>query len=363
MNTSRFARAFLLTVALLLSSLTLPSFDPSTNLHNGTAAWAKLGRRGKFTETPSEEHYNEGLRRIKGEDYEGAVDALLQAIYFARNGYYPDAYYWLGIAYMGKNDDSKAIGALETCTKQSVEEPTEAWLSLAEVHLRNDRYDECEKAIRSIKAYDRTTRQKIQYVEGLKWDKKGEYMAAEHAYRDSMGDKPWKNGRVWTLMCEAIMKQKRWQDALREFQKIIDLDYPLQKLNNARLWHDVGLCRLAIGDHQGAIDSWKRSLDYDGKNAEVWLNLAMLLESEKHYSSCLQYFKEFIRLANPKDPRVQQAKDKITKIEQGLRPNDTMPEQANPSQYMRQQMGDRVRQQNSQMQQQMQPRRTDESGF
>src|SRR5581483_2744387 len=101
---------------------------------SGSIAWAKLGRKGKYTESEPERLYHEGERRLKNDDLDGAIDAFLQATYFARNGYYPEAYYWLGIAYMGKgNQDNKAIEALEKAVAQAVEEDTEALIAIAEI--------------------------------------------------------------------------------------------------------------------------------------------------------------------------------------------------------------------------------------
>jgi tetratricopeptide (TPR) repeat protein len=337
-------------------------------------ASAKMGRKGKYSEAPAEEHFIRGKQKMKAEDLEGAIDAFLQATYFARNGFYPEAYYWLGICYMDTNQDNKAVEALEKHVAQSVEEPTDAFLALAEIHLRNKRWDECEKAVKSIKKYDEKTTQKIEYIYGLMEDKQAdnvEYqepkvmpgkayekgnemnrkmardrqenerkrhlMNAEAHYERALGKKPWTWTKVWVLYCETKMKLQKWQEALRELNKLFDS----KSLGNqirmplARIHKDIGFCRLAIGDHQSALDNWRTALDYDKNDAEVWLQIGMLLEAEKHYSSAVSYYKEFARLKDgTDDKRLQEVRDRLIRIDHMLNPNETAPTFAKPSQYM-----------------------------
>src|ERR1700683_5314297 len=68
---------------------------------------------GKNTVEPSAENFELGLSRYKAHDLDGAIDAFLQAIYFNRSTYYPQAYYWLGVCYQDKKLDAKAIEALK----------------------------------------------------------------------------------------------------------------------------------------------------------------------------------------------------------------------------------------------------------
>lgn len=380
-----------LVVAVVFQTATI-SIAPEFN--NSFVAWAKGGRKGKYSEKPAEEHFIRGKQQLKAEDLDGAIDSFLQATYFARNGYYPEAYYWLGVAYMDKlTEDKKAVEAFEKNVQQSVEEPTDTFLALAEIHLRNKRWDECEAALRNIKKYDEKTTQKIEFVYGLMEDKKAdsvEYeepkvmlgkayekgnqknremaklnmeskrknhlISSESHFMRALGQKPWTWTKVWLYYCEAKMKQQKWQDALRELtalqnSKVLgnQIRMPL-----GRLHKDIGFCRLAIGDHQGALDNWRTALDVDKKDAEVWLQIGMLLEAEKHYSSAATYYKEFARLKEGTDDvRLQQVRDRLTKIDQLLNPNETTPTHAKPSQYMRTQY-DGIEQQEGQVKYQRQ---------
>src|SRR5688572_17331808 len=61
------------------------------------------------TVDPAVNNFQEGLKKMKAADIDGAVDAFLQAVYFARNNYHPAAQYFLGLCYKLQNKDSKAI--------------------------------------------------------------------------------------------------------------------------------------------------------------------------------------------------------------------------------------------------------------
>src|SRR5271170_2251881 len=92
---------------LLPVTLSVTFLAPTSTCFN-SAALAKLGGKGKSTVEPSQENFEIGMQRYKSEDVDGAIDSFLQAIYFARNSYQPDAYYWLGVCYFDKKLDSKA---------------------------------------------------------------------------------------------------------------------------------------------------------------------------------------------------------------------------------------------------------------
>lgn len=385
------------------------------------AALAKRGRSGKNTEIPSEAHFASGKAKLNAEDLDGAIDAFLQATYFARNGYYPEAYYWLGISYMdranamgniGGDDDKKAVEALEKAVSQSVDEPTDAFLALAQIHLRNKRWDECENAVKSIRKYDEKTTKKIEHIYGLMEDRKGDevtpdttdtwaafkgmkgyekgremeqkmskeaadakrkghYMNAESHFLRALGQKPWSWTHVWLLYCEEKMKQQKWAEALRELLALKNTRSAANVIRTplSRMHKDIGFCELALGNHQGAMDDWRRALDYNPKDYEVWLQIGMLLETERHYSSAVKYYKEFLRLREgTKDERINQVRDRLTKIEHMLNPNEAAPARPKPSPYMRNEQGGYDLQENKQIdqqrrQQKIQEQREGDSGF
>lgn len=409
----RMVAAVAIVLLIQSSGLMLCISNENSEISNGYAAFAKRGRKGKYTESPAEEHFASGKAKLSAEDLDGAIDAFLQATYFARNAYYPEAYYWLGIAYMDKGgQDNKAVEALEKNVAQSVEEPTDTYLALAQIHLRNNRWDECEKAVRSIHKYDKKTNQKIEYIYGLMEDKKaenvvedtrdsfsglrgtkgyekgremekkmakeaaeserrGHWQSAEGHYENALGEKPWTWTAVWLKYCEDKMKLQKWAEALRELLALKNttsvgnvLRTPLSHMHK-----DIGFCELALGNHQGAMDDWRRALDYNKNDYEVWLQIGMLLETEHHYSSAIKYYKEFLRLREgSNDPRIQQVRDRITKLEHMLNPNEAAPQRPKPSPYMREEMNDYGNRENrfkdqQRRQKQIQQQREGDSGF
>lgn len=300
-------------------------------------ALAKYGRKGKNTATPAEAHFYEGTARMRARDFDGAIDSFLQAVYFARNGFYPEAHYWLGICYKEKNKDDKAIASLKVATQTSVEPLPDAFMAMAEIHLRNERFEEAEEAIGGARMAG-APYEKQYYLEGLIAENKKEFQTAEAYFVSALGEKPWKWTSAWMHLAECKMKQKKWLEALREFNDLLKTDQPLKNEPLDRIYSDMGVCCLAIGDHQGALDNWHRSLDYDPTNQETHMHLGMMLESEKHFSSAIKEYKEAIKYLaerKPNDSRIQQLRNRIIKLEQMIKPSEVAPRGAKPSPYMR----------------------------
>src|SRR5262249_23924817 len=145
-----------------------------------------------------------------------------------------------------------------------IEEPTDAFLALAEIHLRNKRWDDCEQCVQRIKKYDKKTSQKVQYIYGLMEDKKAEdvtlgdagehfkklgssydkaadffkkksveamesekrmhWSMAESHFEQALGEHPWTWTKVWVLLIEEKMKLGKWQDALKEANFLLNSD-------------------------------------------------------------------------------------------------------------------------------------------
>lgn len=330
---------------------------------------AKFGRKGKNTVSSAERTYKEGLKKMKEDDLDGAIDSFKQATYYARNGYHPEANFWLGICYRNKGENKLAEETLLRCIEQSVEPNPLAWIVVAEIRIdTNQPYTKFREATHKA-AMAKASYQQIAYLHGIKAERDNKPGLASGHFHRALGRKPWKWVKVWIKYSECKMKLKKWAEANRLLKGLLDSDNNLKTAQLGRIYHDIGVCKLALGDHQGAIDHWWRALDYNKENREVWLQLGMLFEAEKHYSSAIKYYKEFIRLTpqgprDPKDPRLQQAKDRVTKIEHMLRPNEAQPLPAKPSPYMRKQVDQSMQRQyrNQQMQQQRQQQMQNQTG-
>lgn len=287
------------------------------------------------TEMPSDQNFNVGMAKYKDGDMDGAIDGFLQAIYFARNNYEPAAYYWLGMAYRNKMQDTKAIEAFKKAIEQSVNGNPDAHLHLGEVYLRNDRDGEAEEEAKNAIIEAGGPAYKAHNLYGMVLEHRGDLSGAQQHFLDALGEQPWTYTDAWMNLAGCFMKWKNWGSALSTYRDMLLSKKPLKGLDYQKIYLDMGVCLLAKGDHQGAIDNWHRCLDYNVANPEAHLQLAMLFDAENHISSAIKEYKEFVRVSDDQR-RVGKAKERIGMLEQKLAPAETDPE-AKPSMYMRQQ--------------------------
>jgi tetratricopeptide (TPR) repeat protein len=317
-------------MSLIFLAINLDWSNPNTN-----AAFAKLGGKGKSTVEPSQENFEIGQQRYKSNDLDGAIDSFLQAIYFARNTYNPDAYYWLGVCYFDKKLDTKAIDAFNKHIEQTIKPEPEAHIYLAYIYLRNNRLNEAEKEANIAIEQSIRDSAKGENVLGLITAKQGHLKSAEYNFLAALGDEPWHYTEAWMNYAENLMKQKDWAKAVMQFRAIIHSKVLLKGVDYQKIYFDIGLCLLAKGDHQGAIDNWHEVLNLNPDNADAHLNLGMLLDSENHVSSAIKEYKEFVRLSEDTE-RIAKVKDCIIILEQKLTPNIMLP-QTTSSPYMNEQ--------------------------
>ena len=108
-------------------------------------AHARAGKEN--TADPANKNLKLGRSLYNKKDYDGAIDALLQATYFARNGYNPEAFFYLGMAYKEKGDYRKAVEALRKHCEQATDKAALGHIELAECYIALKEYDEAEKHI------------------------------------------------------------------------------------------------------------------------------------------------------------------------------------------------------------------------
>jgi tetratricopeptide (TPR) repeat protein len=277
---------------------------------------------GKSTGEPSQDNFDEGERRFKAKEYDGAVDSFLQAIYFARNGYCPHGYFWLGMTYYEKGgQDQKGIDALNKCITQSLKLEPDAHFLLSKLYLRTQRLPEANTEAGLCLNQSPTTagRAKAYNLLGDVAVANGNLEEASSYYLDALGDRPWKYTEAWLNYGEVLMKQKSYESAFSQFRNLLESPVGLKNVPFDRVYNDVGLCMFIKGDHQGALDNWRKSLEYNHDNAPVHLQIALCFDKEKHVSSAIQEYKEYIRLS-PDPKSTAQARDRVTILEQQLKP-------------------------------------------
>ncbi len=303
----------------------------------------------KNTKDPSDKNFKLGKQLFEQGDYDGAIDALLQSTYFARNGYAPQSFYYLGLSYKAKGQYQKALDALKHNVEQSMDKAGPGHLALAQVLTKMKNYDESRReCMRAMSATDyRDPLYRLIYLaEGTNEDEAGNHRSAIAGYKNCLGDseRTWDNYEAWVRMSECFMKLKEWVHAYTNLTKMLNTRNPLVGIQYDRVYLDLGICNLAKGNHQGAIEAWHKGLEYNFDNKECHLQLAMLFEQEKHLSSALKEYKQFVASSNsgtnkPEEdrPRIAQVEQRIASIEQRLSQENQAPAPTNPSPYMREQ--------------------------
>jgi tetratricopeptide (TPR) repeat protein len=319
-----------------LAGLALVLFDVDADFAFIPAALAK--NITDSTAGPSQKNYKLGIKAFDRGDYDGCVDAELQSIYFSRNGYQPDAYYWLGKAYQQKGDFPKAYEALTKSTTQAMNNANEAHLSLAQVCTSLKKYQEAQneqaKAGNGI-SWGQQMYFRIKFQDGVNLEAWGQPEAACGCYAEAMGKEPWHVWDPWIHMSECLMKLKKWVEAYQQLEKMMTTNQTIKGLNFARVYLDMGICDLAKGNHQGALDNWHKVLEYEPDNKEAHLQLGLLLDSEQHLKSAITEYKYFIRMAGTGDDmRVKQVETRIQLLEQMQGKQDAPPPPVAPSPYM-----------------------------
>ena len=299
-------------------------------------------KKGANTAEPAEENFKEGVTRFKSKDWDGAVDSFLQCTYYSRNGYNPEGYYWLGKSYMARRDDAKALEAFKKCVSQSMKKSPQAHVYMAEILMRNDKDEDANNEAKNALADAEGPCPEAHNIIAKECAKHGAYMDAEMQFMEALGEHPWKFTDAWMSYAESKMKAKDWVGAYGLLEKMIEAKGRLENMDESLVYYDMGLCNLARGDHQGAIDHFHQSLEINPACFLCHLELAILFESEQHYSSAVKEYSEFVRTAPPDNPKVQLAKERIQMLEQKLA-TPVAPVQVAPSPYMRQQQQEQIR--------------------
>ncbi|MFA7339338.1 MAG: tetratricopeptide repeat protein [Candidatus Obscuribacterales bacterium] len=317
----------------------------------------------KNTTDPALKNTKLGKQLFEKGDYDLAIDALLQATYFARNGYAPEAFYYLGKCYLAKGEYLKAYDSLKKHLSQNVSGDGWGNVAMVETLTALQRYDDAHPYVAFALAgatYESPIYRAAHVAAGKMEDAKGNFSAACDHYRSSLGDAPWTFFDGWIGFCECLMKMKKWTEAYKYLDQMLTTNQTVKGLNYERLHLDLGICLLAKGNHQGAIDHWHQCLEYNHDNKEAHLQLAMILESENHISSAIKEYRSFVRLSDDpknhapdKEMRSKQVETRIALLEEKLNA-EAPPARAQMTPYMLMQEKkaeqDRIRQQQQEQQ-------------
>jgi tetratricopeptide (TPR) repeat protein len=319
----------------------------------------------KNTTDPAMKNTKLGKQLFEKGDYDLAIDALLQATYFARNGYAPEAFYYLGKCYMAKSEYLKAYDALKKHLAQNVS--GEGWGNVAMVETLTalKRFNEAPPFVAfALKGapYQSPIYCAAQVANAKLYEAQNDFSPACDYYRNALGDRPWTYFDAWIGFGECLMKMKNWSEAYKYLDEMLTTRQTIKGLNYERVHLDLGICLLAKGNHQGAIDHWHQCLEYNHDNKEAHLQLAMILDAENHISSAIKEYRNFVRLcddpknfAPDKAIRSKQVETRIALLEEKLNSAGPAPRaQMTPYMLMQEKKAeqDRIRQEQQEQQRQ-----------
>lgn len=310
---------------LLLSIFTLFSLGSEVS----TVALAKKNKASTTVE-PSEKNFKIGLKAYNDKSYDEAIDAFLQSIYFARNNYQPKAYYYLGMCYVAQNNDIKAIDAFKKCSEQTLEPIPDAKIELGKIYTKQKRLNEAMTVANEALCESGANGYRAQNLLGVIMECMGDLDSAKWHFEQALGTRPWTYTSAWENLIENAIKRKQYGEAVSNINALLTNEKPLKNVDFERVHLDLGLCYFAKGNLQGAIDAWHRVLDYNANNKDAHIQLAVLYDSEKHYSSAIKEYESFISCA-PNDPKVPKIKDRISELnlkingEKALKPVQASP--------------------------------------
>lgn len=299
-------------------------------------ALSKQPGRNANTVDPAVANFEDGLAKYKSKDYDGAIDALLQSVYFARNNYQPDAYFYLGMSYKAKNQDAKAVEAFMKHLDQTVKPSPDARIEVGEIYMRNNRDVNAEREFKLALVDYMGAAPRAHNALGKLYDKKKDYDTAQWHYLQALGDPPWKYTEAWMNLAENMMAQQNWVGAIKHCQAMLSSDRTLKGVDEPRVALDLGICKVAKGDHQGAMEAWQLAASLNPAFAAPHLLLARMFENEKHISSAVKEYRTYIGLASD-DKQLEQVKAHMSMLEQQIRPVEVEVQPAKPSPYMRKQ--------------------------
>lgn len=312
-------------------------------------------RHDSATVEPTELHLKEGMRLMKGKDYEGAADEFLQACYFSRNNYCPKGWLYLGLCYKAQRNYPKAIDALTKHLAQTTEKACDAHVDLAECYLNIGEYDKAEKQITQARIDAENNNPRPWYAMGELYEKMNRPGDAMEAYNTALGDRPYHFIEAWMGKARCLIKltPPRYNEALREYKDIIDS--AIKDVDWVELYYNMAMCLYKRGDHQGAIDHLLEALKTNPDHFESHLTLAHIFDEEKHITSAINQYEHALRTA-AKNADTEAINKRIVYLQAQLK-EDERDKVVKPSPYMRQQ---------EQEQQQAKPKQKgipQESGF
>ena len=335
MRTNRFNNVLTTT---LLSALTLGLIAAPLTVTTTTPVLAK---KSKATVDPAEQNMREGIAAMNAKDYDVAIDSFLQAIYFSRNKYNPEAHWALGLCYKATRQYVKAVEALQTHLRQVTKKAPDARLDLAECYLDLGDFDNAEKQIdMAFTDSDGKNWARQRYTMGKLQEKMNQPGQALNHYTRALEEKKhYTEAFMGKARCE--VKLRRYNEALKDYTEILELGPLMRGVDFHELYYNMGSILRVRGDHQGAADHWRLALEQNPESFDAHLALGNMFDDEKHISSAIKEYQAAMRNA-PKGYDVGGLGRRIQYLESSMKPAELVPV-VKPTPTMRKQYSDAMR--------------------
>lgn len=306
----------------------------------------------KATVDPAIENFDQGMKLVRERNYEGAIDSFLQAVYFSRNHYNPNAYKMLGLCYKATRNYPKAIQAFLDHLSQVTEPAADARIDLAECYIELGEFEKAREQInfsfRDQPFSQGTWRQR--YAQGELAERMGDLGDAIGFYDSAIDEKKlYTEAHMGKARC--YVKLNRFVEALQIYRTVLEKNMVMKNIPWEELYYEMGTCLYKRGDHQGALDHWRLALEQNPDSFDAHLALASMLDEEKHISSAIKEYQAALRTMPKSTPPANKTKieKRLLWLEQKLTPRDASPE-IKPTPTMRREFDEATRERERQQQ-------------
>lgn len=130
--------------------------------------------------------------------------------------------------------------------------------------------------------------------QGLQHSQSGDYEKAIDIFTTIIKQDP-ENKRAYHYLGSIFMFLKNYQEGLKNFIVAVELDREnTQTPSNSEIYNLIGVCFDRLGDHQTAIEYFKKTASLNPKHQHIWSNLAVNFLALGEIQKAIIYFENAI---------------------------------------------------------------------
>jgi arylsulfatase A-like enzyme/Flp pilus assembly protein TadD len=264
-------------------------------------------------------------RPINPRDMMGILKMINQAASLYRSGNYPEAIDAFNKILIKDEENIEALVYLGSCYQEinNIEKAIDSFSHALDIDAKNSSivyklsrcyflkgdFDKAETGFKEVIELERNNNLAIFHLgliahfrgniqEALKWFQRG--LEVDERDIDCRNN-----------LANCLLETNRLEEAIKEFKKVIQLDSSYGDAYNG-----LGIAYYQKGNTTQAIKWLKEAIKYLPQEAEIYFNLATILESIKEYDDALYHYQKFIQLAQGTDMQkaIDEAKIAIDRI-------------------------------------------------